>query len=159
MPLGGSPRATTYDLLGKVGGISNPVCGLQWKEGDHDSQAWMHPGSKAEESQVSCSWGASKLPWLCAIQLSCCATHPGQTHQVTPSYFLLHKGVLRKHQRWCNYLSGYSTGHKVSDTVKLPPFQTLASASSADASKRLWEEWVPLSFHWMESNMSFQLQA
>lgn len=43
--------------------------------------------------------------------------------------------------------------------VKLPQFQTWASALSADASKTLWEEWVPLSFHWMESNTSFQLQA
>lgn len=39
--------------------------------------------------------------------------------------------------------------------VKLPQSQTLASASSADASKRLWVEWLSLSFHWMESNMSY----
>lgn len=114
--LGGSPRAATYDLLGKADRISKPVCGLEWKVATVGRDECIQAArprkirSPALEVKESC-------PGCVQCSRGCCATHPGQTHQVTPSYFLLHKSVLRKQQWWCNYLSGYSTGHKVSDTA------------------------------------------
>lgn len=106
-------------LLGKVDGISNPAAARAGWSGRKVTTVGRHECVQAARPRKIRSPALqvkSSCPDCVQSRRGCCATHPRQTCKATPSYFLLHKSALGKHQhtaRWCNYLSR----HKVIDTV------------------------------------------
>lgn len=144
----------------KVGRISNPMCGLEWRMtmvGRHECIQAARPRKKS--GILLLRWKQHALAVCNPVEAAVPLTLAKHTKWLPATFSCIRVCYVNTSGGAIICLDTALGTRSVTLFVKLPQFQTLASASSADASKRLWEEWVPLSFHWMESNTSFQLQA